>query len=276
MLPKMALYHDGNQYPTDLDKANCFNDFFNRCFNTSCQPISTVSMNNDWREDSPDIICSVDEVWKLLKSLDTSKASGPDDISARMLKLTADEIAPSISKFFNHSITCCRPPSCWKVSSVVPVPKIGKANTKEDYRPISFLPIVSKVLERYFYSLISEHLLAASTLANCQWGFQRGKSTISAVLHTTYDWLEHLEKGAEIGAVLFDYKKAFDSIPHSPLLSKLEANGLDPHIITWIHNYLAERQQQGCFQWCVICAFKCCLRGTTSINPRPTVVFYLY
>ena len=53
--------------------------------------------------------------------------------------------------------------------------------------------------------------------------------------------------GAEIGAVFFDFKKAFDSIPHSPLLSKLEAIGLDPHIITWIHNYLAERQQRVVF-----------------------------
>ncbi len=60
-----------------------------------------------------------------------------------------------------------------------------------------------------------------------QWGFQRAKSTVPVLLHTTHDWLEHLEKGAKIGAVFFDYKKAFDSVPHFPLLSKLEAIGLD-------------------------------------------------
>ena len=63
----------------------------------------------------------------------------------------------------------------------------------------------------------------------------------------THDWLEHLEKGSEVGAVFFYFKKAFDSIPHSPLLSKLEAIGLNPHIITWIHNYLVERQQRVVF-----------------------------
>ncbi len=68
-------------------------------------------------------------------------------------------------------------------------------------------------------------------------------STVSALLHTNHDWLEHLEKGAEIGAVFFVYKKALDSVPHFPLLSKLEAIGLDHCIITWIHNYLVERQQ---------------------------------
>ncbi len=161
----------------------------------------------------------------------------------RMLKSTADAIAPSITKLFNHSIACCRPPSSWKVSSVVPIPKTAKANTTADYGPISLLSIVSKVLEWHFCFLISEHLSATSPLPNCQWGFQRGKSTISALLHTTHDWLEHLEKGAEIGAGCFDYKKAFDSVPHFPLLSKLEAIGLDQCIITWIHNYLAEGQR---------------------------------
>jgi len=59
-----------------------------------------------------------------------------------------------------------------------------------------------------------------------------------------HEWLTHLESGSEIGAIFFDFKKAFDTVPHLPLLSKLENIGLDPHIITWIHNYLAERQQR--------------------------------
>ncbi len=63
-------------------------------------------------------------------------------------------------------------------------------------------------------------------------------------LHNESLKLEHLEEGAEIRAVFFDYKKAYDSVPHSPLLYKLETIGLDQCIITWTHNYLAERQQR--------------------------------
>ena len=63
-------------------------------------------------------------------------------------------------------------------------------------------------------------------------------------MHTTHEWFQLLENGAEIGAIFFDFKKAFDIVPHLPLLSKLEKIGLDPLIIMWIQNYLAERQQR--------------------------------
>ena len=87
----------------------------------------------------------------------------------------------------------------------------------------------------------------------------------------------YLKKGAEIWEVFFDFKKAFDSIPHSPLLSKLEAIGLDPHIITWIHNYLAKRQQLVVFNG-VSSVPSSVVSGvyTTRINPMPTVVFDLH
>jgi len=74
-----------------------------------------------------------------------------------MLKTTADAIAPSVTKLFNSSIRCCRPPSSWKISSVVPIPKVPLANSTANYRPISLLSILSKVLEHHFHSLIMEH-----------------------------------------------------------------------------------------------------------------------
>ena len=107
------------------------------------------------------------------------------------------------------------------------------------FRPISLLPILSQVLERHFYLLINEYLSISYPLFNCQWGFQSGKSTVSALWDTTYTWFQLLEKNEEVGAVLFDFKKAFDSVPHSQLLSKLEEIGLNSCIVSWIHNYLA-------------------------------------
>ena len=103
---------------------------------------------------------------------------------------------------------------------------------------------MSKVLERHIHLIISNHLLTHYPLANCQWGFQPKKSTVSALLYTIHDWLQHLDRGSEISTIFFDFKKAFDTIPHLPLMSKLEKIGLGPHITTWIHNYLAERQQR--------------------------------
>ena len=180
----------------------------------------------------------------MLQSLDTSKANGLDGISARMLKSTAYSIAPSITKLFNHSIACGKPPSNWKKSAIVPIPKVSRARNTSDFRPISLLPILSKVLERHLVFYINSHLSEHSPLANCQWGFQKGKSTVSALLHVTHDWFQHLERNHEVGAVFFDFRKAFDSVPHEPLLSKLKVLNLAHNVYVWLHNYLAGRQQK--------------------------------
>jgi len=67
---------------------------------------------------------------------------------------------------------------------------------------------------------------------------------VSALLHVTHDWFQHLERNHEVGAVFFDFRKAFDTVPHEPLLSKLKKLNLDHNIYVWIHNYLAGRQQK--------------------------------
>ena len=179
----------------------------------------------------------------MLLSLDTSKANGKDGISARMLKATAAAIAPSVTKLFNLSIQLCRIPHAWKDAIVMPIPKTQGAKTPTEFRPISLLPIISKVLERHFHLLISEHISVHSPLSTCQFGFQSGKSAISALLSVTQDWFKHLEKRQDIGAVFFDFRKAFDSVPHMPLVEKLHKLGLHPYVINWVHNYLADRRQ---------------------------------
>ena len=180
----------------------------------------------------------------MLKLLDISKSSGPDGISARMLKATANVIAPSITALFNLSIQCNKPPREWKKSHVVPIPK-RKSNvpTQADFRPISLLPILSKMLEKHFYRLISNHISQYSPLSNTQWDFQPGKSTVQALLVTIDNWLQCLERGSDIGAVFFDFKKAFDSVPHIPLITKLKQLNLEPNIVSWVRNYLSDRSQ---------------------------------
>ena len=80
-------------------------------------------------------------------------------------------------------------------------------------------------------------------MSNSQWGFQPGKSTVAALLSTTQDWFQLLEKGKEAGAVFFDFHKAFDTVPHQPLVDKLCQLGLNSQIVKWVHNYLADRKQ---------------------------------
>ena len=102
---------------------------------------------------------------------------------------------------------------------------------------------MSKLLERHLYLLLADYLYENDLLSNKQWGFQHGKSTVTALLHVTNQWFQLLEEGQEVCAVFFDIRKAFDTVPHRPLLNKLCSIGIDSKIIQWICSYLTERRQ---------------------------------
>ena len=108
------------------------------------------------------------EIYHSLSTLDTSKATGPDKISAHMLKATARSIAPSVTVLMNLSLQTGTVPTEWKKSLIVPIPKSSTATTPNDYRPISFLSILSKVLERHVHHIISDHLHVMHPLSNSQ------------------------------------------------------------------------------------------------------------
>ena len=87
------------------------------------------------------------------------------------------------------------------------------------------------------------HLLENHQISSSQWGFTSKRSTTSALCSMTHDWLRQLDDGNEICSVFFDVRKAFDSVSHSHLLTKLFILQLCPQILHWIHSYLAERSQ---------------------------------
>ena len=106
------------------------------------------------------------------------------------------------------------------------------------------LSVLSKLLEKYIHGLVTEHLHSEYPLSENQWGSQAGKSKIAALLGMCHNWLEFMENGKEVEAIFFDFKKAFDTVPHEILLNKLEEVHLDPILIRWIRSYLTDRMQQ--------------------------------
>ena len=125
-----------------------------------------------------DFLCSVEEVEHLLASVDPSKASGADLLSAKMLMATATSIAPAITSLFNLSLTQGQLPAEWKLACIMPIPKSQDKSDPANYRPISLLSILSKLLEKHVQSYILE---TCSPLSPNQWGFSRGKSTTGAL-----------------------------------------------------------------------------------------------
>ena len=230
-----------------IEKANMLNSFFSKCFNQSTRPLSDNDC--DQLRSSCDVcpdelLCDESAICGMLESLDVSKSNGPDGVSSRMLKSTAAHIAPSITKLFNQSIKSGRIPSEWKSSFVVPISKGGDIHNPGNYRPISLLPVISKLLEKHIQGLLLDHLDVYSPLSNQQWGFTTGRSTVTALIATVNEWLKILEDGLEVCAVFLDYRKAFDSVPHRMLIAKLEELHLDPYLISWVADYLSARIQQ--------------------------------
>ena len=156
----------------------------------------------------------------MLAALDTAKASELDGISTRMLKGTAFSIAPSLTNLFNLSLSTGILPSVWKKSMVIPISKNQELSNPCNCHPISLLPIVSKILERHIYNLIMDHLRHYHLLSVSQWGFLEGRSTVTALLHVTHQWLQALEDGRDVCTVFFDFRKTFDSVPHVLLMKK--------------------------------------------------------
>ena len=94
------------------------------------------------------------------------------------------------------------------------------------------------------YSLLWDHLLDnAPIISDCQWGFQKGKSTTTALLSTTHEWCSLLDQQHDVLCVFLDFKKAFDSVPHRRLMEKLTQLGLQPNILSWLCSYLSGREQ---------------------------------
>ena len=141
-----------SEQPTTASTPKEIAQLFNHYFASVFSPSTIVIPSDDSMQVTgpvlTDIELTTDEVLKSLKMLNVNKATGSDGIPARLLRETADNIAPSLTKLFNKSLQYGIIPDEWKVANVVPVYKKGRKDCVENYRPISLLPLVSKVRTR--------------------------------------------------------------------------------------------------------------------------------
>ena len=147
-----------------------------------------------------------------LSQLKTSKAIGLDNISARLLRDIAEMIAPSLRHIINLSFSTGQFPSSRKCATVAALFKQGDRDDKDNYRPISILPTVGKVIEGAVHTQLYEFLQENNLLATNQFGFRRGRSTTLALTQFTDEVLGNMDKGRVNGVVFIDLKKAFDTV----------------------------------------------------------------
>ena len=237
--------------PTQI--ANVFNEYFVNIATKLKEPVTSI--NHDKLKEFCDSKLPVDTkfvipniekatVLKFLSNIDVNKATGTDSIGPRLLKLAAPYITEHVTFICNHSIDSCVFPKKWKEAKVTPLHKNGSHQEVNNYRPISILPVMSKILEKHVHDCLSKFLHEFRLFHKTQSGFRSQHSCETALVHMIDSWLNALDSSKMIGVVLVDFKKAFDLVDHQILLSKLEIYGIKENALIWFNSYLTHRMQQ--------------------------------
>ena len=225
-------------------------DILNKYFVEQCCMIATGSSLPNFRPRCNFILENInidrEKVLKLIRGLDSKKASGCDNISVFMIKICDISIVEPLCLIFEKCLETGTYPSIWKKANIIPVHKKESRQNKKNYRPISLLPIFGKVFEKILFDGIFRHLSENGLITSKQSGFRPGDSTVNQLLSITHKIYSAFEEtpSLETRAVFLDLSKAFDRVWHEGLIYKLESSGIGGNLLSLIRNYLANRKQR--------------------------------
>ena len=238
------------------ETANSFNDFFTSvfqqysntdkimadCISDKLKDFIKTKLPQEARFQTSQI--SLAFVKKQLQSLDITKATGLDGLSARFLRLSAEVIAAPLTKIFNLSISTGIFPESFKKAKVTPCFKKGDKSDRSNYRPISVLSLLSKIIEKHVAEQLKSYLNMYDLLYERQSGFRSNHSCETALIAIIDDWISAIDKNEIVGTVLLDFSKAFDLVNHKILLEKLHHYQFDEGTLQWFTSYFDQRSQQ--------------------------------
>ena len=228
-----------------IDDTECA-DFVNKFFNTvGCDnPISPILSQGPLPKPLFDIQpVNTNDVLTLVKEINVKKSSAVDNIPSLLLKEIFIALPDLITNLINKCILKNVFPSSWKIATIVPLKKVKNCNNVNDLRPISILPLPSKLLEKIVHKQCISFLNKNQLLNAEQYGFQKSKSTISAVADFLDIIYSNIEKKQASLAIYIDFQKAFDRLDHSVLLHKLKFLGFTKNSLNFFENYLSNRYQ---------------------------------
>ena len=229
-----------------LSIANNFKEFFSNLAQNLIEKLPTGPNKFDINsvrefykplnlEENPFHFTKVSEntISDFLKELKTNKATGIDNLSGRFLKDGSKVLATPITQICNLSIKLSTVPDECKIAKLKPLYKKGKKTDPKNYRPISLLPVISKILEKVIHDQTIEFVTKKNTLYKFQSSFRKFHSTDSCLSYLQDKVAKGFDSGLLTGMILIDLQKAFDTIDHKILIEKMKCMGFSIDVIKW-------------------------------------------
>ena len=208
--------------------------------------VPAVTVDNDVNVPTLNSINITDEnILNSLKNLKLGKSNGVDGIGNNILRACAPSITEPLKMIAQKSIDTGVFPKSWKKSNVVPIFKHkGAKDSVANYRPISLLSCMSKVVERQVYNELYNFCMENGLLSEKNSGFKKKVGTIDQLISLTNKIYQGLDDGEEIAMIFLDLSKAYDRVWHTGLLHKLKKIGIRGSLLDWFKSYLTGRTQR--------------------------------
>ena len=253
--PNYLTVVNENNFSTLLENNEIIAEHFNNYFATvglrtsesisdlhTCDPLDFMSSISviDSLFLSP---TSIQEIINISMSIKSKSSTGYDNLSNKLVKSIITNIAKPLEHIFNQSLLTGKFPDNFKIAKVIPIFKSGDQHDPNNYRPISLLPALSKILEKLIHKRITDFILKQNILYPQQYGFLKGRTTEQAMLDILMKITDAIEKKEYAFGIFLDLSKAFDSLSHNILLNKLNFYGIRGISNQLLKSYLTNRQQ---------------------------------
>lgn len=247
---KIILQKQDETLTDELDVSSALNNHFINVAERSI-PLASVSSENLNRFNTIKSVqnslvleaTTCDEVFSVIRGLDKNKAVGSDNVSVSILQTLNFHLCVYLSDLINCMYESGIYPDALKEGLVVAIPKCTKATEEDDYRPVTILKCLNKPIEIVLHRRLETYFDKIDVLDPNQFGFVKNSSTEPPVMELLHHAFEALNRGKKLGVVFLDLRKAFDSMPHSTLIDKMESYGVRGSALNLIESYFSNRSQ---------------------------------
>ena len=240
------LEYEGEIIHDQKRKADIFNKYFAEMstLDGDNDPIPLISEEPPETPGLSNLRFDQEEVVKAIGSMRTNSATGYDGISYLALKKTSESTKGILCRLFNACMKRGIMPKTWKKANLTPIHKKNNLSDVKNYRPISLLSCLSKVIERLVCDRLRVYLEENNLITDAQYGFRRGSSTLDQLLDLYDNIMKNMDEKMVTKLLFLDVSKAFDKVWHKGLIYKLKRLGIEGDLLEFFKDYLEDRQQR--------------------------------